>query len=914
VTAALLGRGPETARLDALIAGATAGRGGALVIEGEPGVGKTALLASAAQRASRFRVLRVAGVESELALPYGALQQLCAPMAARYERLPAPQADAVAVALGDAAGGPANRFLVGLGVLGLLSDLAGEQPVLCLVDDVQWIDQESLQALAFVARRAEADSFALIFSTRIALNALAGIPLVSLEGLDELDACDLLGSVVPGRLDPRVRDRIVAETRGNPLALIELPHDMGPDLQAGGFGLPDPERLSSRIEEGFLRRARALPVPTQQILLLIAADPVGDASALRRAAQVLGRSLERDAGPAEVDGLISIAGHIRFRHPLVRSAIYREASAGDRRTAHAALAGAINVGEEPDRRAWHLAHGTVFPDDDVAADLERSADRASSRGGPLAAAAFLELAASLTSDTRRRARLTIESAESKYDAGALREAAALLDGLDAASLDTADHAHLDLIRARILYTAHGSGETVVLMAAAARQLEAVSPDLARVTYLHAFSAGTFLGRDVTLEQWLDLGRAASTAPPPSGPPSGSDMLLGGLARQLTAGYASSLAPLRRALEMFADGGGQVEDSMDVLWLACCVAIIIWDDRSWSVLSEKFVTEGRRTGALVHLLEAVQMRAIWCVLAGDFDEAAARVEEKKVLTSVIGPTHGGDSAAAFLSAWRGHEMNDVPAATAGTPSRVWGFEADVACYATSVLCNALGRPEEAMAAARTFLDDANGRWAPALPELVEAAVRCGQRELAQRAVDQLAATTAASGTDWAAGLESLCRALIADDGAAEPLFVAAVDRLGRTRIVTSFARARLLYGEWLRRQGRGIEARDQLRAAHDTFASMGAEAFAARAGRELAATGERHRRRPAPAGIQLTAQETQIVRLATEGQSNSEIAAQLFISPRTVEYHLHKVFAKLGITSRHQLGRALERSPATQVSG
>jgi hypothetical protein len=673
VTAALLGRGPETARLDALIAGAAAGRGGALVVEGEPGVGKTALLADAAQRASRFRVLRVAGVESELALPYGALQQLCAPMTGRYGRLPAPQADAVAVALGDAAGGPANRFLVGLGALGLLSDLAGERPVLCLVDDAQWIDQESLQALAFVARRAEADSFALIFSTRVALDALAAIPRIALEGLDELDACDLLGSVVPGRLDPRVRDRIVAETRGNPLALIELPHDVGPDRLAGGFWLPDPAGLSSRIEDGFLRRVRAFPAPTQQVLLLIAADPVGDAATVRRAAQVLGHSLDKDAGLAEADGLIGMAGHIRFRHPLVRSAIYREASAGDRRKAHAALASAINAGEEPDRRAWHLAHGTVFPDDDVAAELEQSADRATSRGGPAAAAAFLELAANLTSDSRRRARLTIESAESKYEAGLLREAAALLDDLDTACLDSADHAHLDLIRARILYTAHGSGETVVLMAAAAKRLEAVSPDLARVTYLHAFSAGTFLGRDVTLEQWLDLGRAASTAPPPGGPPGASDMLLGGLARQLTAGYAASLAPLRRALEMFADGGGQVEDSMDVLWLACCVAIIIWDDLSWSVLSEKFVTEGRRTGALVHLLEAVQMRAIWCVLAGDFDEAAARVEDKKVLTSVIGPTHGGDSATAFLSAWRGHEMNDVPAAAAGTPSRVWGFE-------------------------------------------------------------------------------------------------------------------------------------------------------------------------------------------------------------------------------------------------
>jgi len=645
----LLGRGPETARLEDLISDAAGGRGGALVIEGEPGVGKTALLEDAAQHAPRFSVLRVAGVESELALPYAALHQLCAPMIARRDRLPSPQADAIAVALGGLAGRAPDRFLVSLGALGLLSDLAGERPLLCLVDDAQWIDQESLQALAFVARRAEADSFALIFSTRTALDALAGIPRVVVEGLAEPDARDLLASVIPGRLDPAVRDRIVAETHGNPLALLELPHGLSPGQLAGGFALPNPEGLSSRIEEGFLRRARAFPMATQQVLLLVAADPTGDVSVLRRATHALGISLDEDAGPAEADGLINVAGQIRFRHPLVRSAIYRAASPGNRRKTHVALASAVDTDQDRDRRAWHLAHGTAFPNDDVAAELERSADRANARGGPAAAAAFLGLAANLTSHAGRRARMTIASAESKYDAGALRQASALLDGLDAASLGDADRAHLDLIRARILFTAGGSGETVVLLAAAAKRLEAVSADLARATYLHAFSAGSFLGRDVTVEQWLDLGQAASTAPPPSGPPGARDMLLDGLARQLTAGYTESLVPLRRALEHFVADDGHVENSIEVLWLAGCVAIIVWDDFAWDVLSEKFVNEGRRTGAIVHLLAAVQMRAIECVLAGDFAAAASHVDEKNLLTSVIGPTHGGDSAAAFLAA-------------------------------------------------------------------------------------------------------------------------------------------------------------------------------------------------------------------------------------------------------------------------
>jgi DNA-binding CsgD family transcriptional regulator len=834
-------------------------------------------------------------------------------MIARRDRLPPPQADAIAVALGGLAGRAPDRFLVSLGALGLLSDLAGERPLLCLVDDAQWIDQESLQALAFVARRAEADSFALLFSTRIALDALARIPRVVVEGLAQPDARDLLASVVPGRLDPGVRDRIVAETHGNPLALLELPHGLSPDQLAGGFGLPDPEGLSTRIEEGFLRRARAFPMATRQVLLLVAADSVGEASTLRRAAHTLGISLDDDAGPAEADGLISVAGQVRFRHPLVRSAIYRAASPGDRRRTHAALASVVDTDQDRDRRAWHLAHGTIFPNDEVAGELERSAGRANARGGPAAAAAFLELAADLTSDPRHRARLTIASAEAKYDAGALRQASALLDGLDVASLDDADRAHLDLIRARILFTAGGSGETVVLLASAAKRLEGVSADLARATYLHAFSAGTFLGREVTLDQWLDLGQAASKAPPPSGPPGARDLLLDGLALQLTAGYTESLVPLRRALGHFVADDSHAGNSIEVLWLASCVAITIWDDTAWNVLSEKFVNEGRRTGAIVHLLAAVQMRAIECVLAGNFAEAASHAGQKDLLTSVIGPTHGGDSAAAFLAAWQGHEINNAADASSQPQSQTWGFEADVACYATSVLGNALGRYEPAMDAARAFLGDANGRWAPALPELVEAAMRCEQPELAKRAVDQLATTTTPSGTNWAAGLECLCRALITDDDGAEPLFAESVDRLGQTRIVTSFARARLLYGEWLRRQGRRIDARDQLRAARDMFASMGAEAFAARAGRELAATGERLRKRSASPAIELTPQETQIVRLATDGQSNSEIAAQLFISPRTVEYHLHKIFTKLGITSRNQLSRALQQTAATQLT-
>ena len=488
---------------------------------------------------------------------------------------------------------------------------------------------ESLQALAFVARRAEADSLALVFAARPPPGRSRGFPPPGPPGPTPATCWP-----PAARLDPQVRDRIIVETHGNPLALLELPHGLSPDQLAGGFGLPDPEGLPGRIEDGFLRRVRAFEMATQRVLLLVAADPVGDVPVLRRAAQALGINFDEDAGPAEADGLISIAGQVRFRHPLVRSSIYRAAAPGDRRKTHAALARAVEADQDRDRRAWHLAHGTTFPNDEVAAELERSADRASSRGGPAAAAAFLELAANLTSDPGRRAKLTIASAESKYDAGSLRQASALLDDLDVASLGDADRAHLDLIRARILFTAGGSGETVVLMTAAARRLEVVSSDLARATYLHAFSAGTFLGRDVTADQWLDLGQAGAHAPLPGRPPGARDTLLEGLALQLTAGYAPALGQLRRALQQLVAADGQTENLIEVLWLASCMAIVLWDDNSWNALSEKFVNEGRRTGAIVHLLAAVQMHAIERVLAGDFAEAASRIAEKNLLTSVI----------------------------------------------------------------------------------------------------------------------------------------------------------------------------------------------------------------------------------------------------------------------------------------
>jgi DNA-binding CsgD family transcriptional regulator len=911
--AALVGRGLECATLDRLLADIRDGASRSLVVRGDPGIGKSALLDYAAAVAAGSRVIRVTGVESEMEFAFAALQQACAPLLKHLDQLPAPQADALRVAFGLSHADPPDRFLVGLGVLGLAAEEAAAQPLLCIVDDAQWIDQTSLQALAVTARRLYGESVGMIFATRTgaAPGELAGLPELTLSGLAEPDAQALLAAVVADRLDERVRDRIIAEAGGNPLALVEFSREViASGGLAGGFGgSPWVARpLADRVAERFLARVTGLPAATRRLLLVAAAEPLGDPVLLRLAGQGLGLSLD-DLAPAEAEGLVRLGSHVAFRHPLVRSAIYRSAAAADRQAVHAALAEITDPEQDQDRRAWHRAQATFGPDEAAAADLEQSANRALGRGGPAAAAAFLERAAALSPEPGERARRNLAAAQPKYDSGAWREAAGLLAAAQAGPLDELKRARADQLAARIATVAGAAGDAPRLLLGAAARLAPRDAGLARRAYLVAFMSALVTGGSGGTS-WREVGRAARGAPPPPGPPQAGDLLLDGLTAQAIEGYQAGLPALRDALRLLAEGPESMPSTatVSILWLACRVAMNLWDDQSFVRITGRLVAAARATGAVQELPGAFGMAATASLLTGDLTAAAAYIERLDAGLAVTGsiPALHGRLA---LAAWQGTAVRADPRAGRAPEDPVGTDRASglgISAYTTALLGNGLGRYPEAVAAASTVIERADqlGYTLWAWPELAEAAVRSGDLVLAGRAVALLEQTTLASGTEWALGMRARSRALICDGEQAEEFYVEAVTRLGRTRVVPHLARAQLLYGEWLRRCRRRIDARIQLRAANEIFTAMGADGFARRTERELTATGERIRRRDVQPVVDLTGQETQIARLAADGRSNPEIAAELFISPRTVEYHLHKIFSKLGITARGQLARAL----------
>jgi DNA-binding CsgD family transcriptional regulator len=875
------------------------------VLRGEPGIGKTALLEHAIEAAPEFRIARAGGVEAEMELAFAALQQLCAPMFDRLGRLPAPQRDALCVAFGLNAGAPPDRFLVGLAALSLLSEAAEEQPLLCVIDDSQWLDRASAQALAFVARRLLAESAAVVFATRAQSQEFAGLPELSVGGLREDEARELLGSVITGPLDERVRDRIVAETRGNPLALLELPRGLGPAELAGGFGLPDALPLSEQIEESFRRRLDGLPADTQQLLLVAAAEPVGQPALLWRAAERLGIGV---AVAAESDGLLSVGARVSFRHPLVRSAVYRAASPDDRRAVHGALAEATDPEVDPDRRAWHRAHATAAPDEAVAAELERSAGRARARGGIAAAAAFLQRATELTPDPNRRGERALAAAQAEHQAGAPDAALGLLATAEAGPLDELQHARVDLLRAQIAVVVTRGRDAPLLLLEAAKRLEPLDLALARETYLDALSAAIFAGRLAGEIGVLEVAQAARAAPASPDPPHPADLLLDGLAALITEGNAAGAPILRRALRAFHDENLAAEEELRWLWLTCRAGMKLWDDESWYALSTRAVQLARDAGTLPVLPHALTLHAGIYIFAGEFATAEALGREAHEVSAAIGVP---DVAyiRLILAGWRGQEAEtpklieaDVREAIARGEGRTIG----AADYAAAVLYNGLGRYADALAAAQRCSEHPEelvfATWGSF--ELIEAAARSGTPDLAAEALRQLSDATRASGTDWALGVEAYARALLSENEVAEDLYREAIERLTRTRARAWLARAHLVYGEWLRREKRRLDAREQLRTAHEMLAAMGAEAFAERARRELLATGESARKRTVETVGDLTAQEAQVARLARDGLSNPEIGAQLFISPRTVQYHLHKVFGKLDIGSRNQLETAL----------
>jgi DNA-binding CsgD family transcriptional regulator len=903
----LPGRRRECEALDRRLHQVRGGHSAVLVVRGEAGVGKTALLDYAVERASGCRIARAAGVASEMELPFAGLHQLCAPMLGRLPALPDPQRDALQVAFGLSTGGAPERFLVALAVLSLLSEVAEECPLLCIVDDAQWLDRASAQALAFAARRLLAEPLGLLLAVREPNDdaELRGLPDLVVEGIADDDARRLLESTVRGRLDGQVVERIVAETRGNPLALLELPRRMTPAELAGGFGLLDRDALAVCIEESFLRQLEALLPETRRLLLTAAAEPLGDPTLLWRAAERLRVDVEA-ASEAAATGLVKFGARVRFRHPLVRSAVYRAAAPAERREVHRALAEATDRAADPDRRAWHLAHAASGPDELTAAELEHGAGRAQSRGGIAAAAAFLERATELTPDPARRGARALAAAQAKWAAGAHEATNELLAVAEMGPLDELQRASVELMRARVSFAWTRGSDAPALLLGAARRLEPLDAQLSRDTYLEALGAAKFQGRLGREHSVRDVAAAARKAPPPSGPPRAVDLLLDGLAIRFSDGHAAGVRPLRRAIAAFLheEDRGQY----DTGWLlAARAAPDLWDDEAWHGLAVAGIELARDASALTLLPIALHYRAGVHVHAGEFAAATSLVDEADRISEATG-TAPFTYTSMVLSGWRGDEseaLRLIRSSVRDATARGEGRVIALAEYATAVLHNSLGRYDDALAAAqRGCTHDDLGLCGWSLVELIEAAAHSGKPDVAAPALRRLEARTRAAGTDWALGVAASSRALLSEGLTADSLYREALERLTRTRIAMHLARVHLLYGEWLRREGRRVEAREHLRRAHETFSQAGAEAFGERTRRELLATGETVHKRADGMLDELTPQEAQIARLAREGATNVEIGARLFISPRTVEYHLRKVFTKLGISSRRELRTAL----------
>ena len=903
----LVGRLSERGALDRFLTALHNGESQALVLLGEPGVGKTALLEDLAERASGCRVVSVSGVQSEMELAFAALHQLCAPLLDRLDAVPAPQALALRTTFGMSPGPVPDRFLVGLAVLSLMAEAAADQPLLCVVDDEQWLDRASAQLMAFVARRLGAESVGLAFGTRALSGELARLPQLKVEGLAKKDARALLDSVLTVKVDERVLDQIVAEAHGNPLALVELPRELTAAQLAGGFGLPGAVVLPSSTEEMFRRRVEALPARSRRLLVLAAAEPTGDPVLVWRAAERLGIRAAA-ARPAVDAGLVEFGARVRFRHPLARSAAYRSAPFEERRAAHAALAEATDPAVDPDRRAWHRAEATEDPDEDVAAELERSASRAQARGGRAAAGAFLERATALTPDPARRTQRALAAAEAKVQAGEFDAALDLLAIAEAGPLGEAGQAHADLVRAQLAFATGKGSDAPALLLKAAKRLEPVEPRLARMTYLDAIRAALFAGRLAGPGADLAaMSRAAAAAPPPPGSPASADRLLYDLMANFATEYARGLPTLRTAL-LARSSGLPADHELTWVMLAATAASGVWDDEHWAALVDRYADLCRALGALTELPLALISRAFLFLFAGKLAAAESVIEEAQAVMTAIGSSIA-PYAPLGLAAFRGQEAEVSALAKATIDSaarRGEGWAITGAEWATALLNNGLCRYRKALSAAQRATEYPGdlGLRTWALAELVEAAARSDASGIAATAYGELAEIADGSGTDWALGVKARSHALLAVGEEADGLYQETISRLRRVRVRSELARAHLLYGEWLRRERRRGEARTQLREAHAMLEEMGMAAFAERARRELWATGETTRKRSVESHGELTAQELQIARLAREGLTNPEIGTRLFISARTVEYHLSKVFGKLGITSRSQLDHAL----------
>jgi DNA-binding CsgD family transcriptional regulator len=903
-----VGRTTERGLLDGLLARVRAGESEALVIRGETGIGKTALLRYTARQASGFRLAQLTGVEAETELPFAGVHQLFAAMPDRLDALPTPQREALTIALGMVVGEAPERFLVALALLSLLSAVAEERPILCLVDDAQWLDAASLQVIGFVARRVRAESVAILLAERepVCGHDLDGLSELRLEGLSEPDAGTLLSSVVTGRLDAHIADRIVAETRGNPLALWELPGRMTAAELAGGFELPGAAELPSHLEDHYLRRIRELPQETQHLMLVAAAEPFGDPELVLRAARRLDIDISALA-PAETAELLQIGRRANFRHPLVRSAVYRSAPLDIRRRVHEVLAEVSTSGADADRHAWHRGLAATGPDEDVAAELEESAGRAQARGGIAATAAFLQRAAALTPEPARHGGRALAAAAANVQAGAFATARGLLSMAEAGPVDEVQRAQIDLLRAQLAFISSRGTDATPLLLAAARRLEPLDISLARETYVDAFSAALFgarLNDDVGLPEVADAARATRYLP--GGAPATADLLLDALVA-LADDYTTAVPLCRTAVQRLAGNEASAKDRPRWLWQGGILALEIWDDEHASSLSRSSVEVARTTGTLSELGLALSARAPVLVLCGDLAAATATVSETTSVEQATG-IRSAPYGALMASAWGGRQretLDLIESTEREAGARGEGLGLAISAYARAVLSNGLARYQDALAAATTASEHREvvaENWG--LSELVEAATRCGRNDLATDALNRLITKAGAARTDWACGIEARAQALLAEVGDADRWYRTSIDHLRQTQVQAELARTHLVYGEWLRRQGRRRDARAELNLAHELFRSMGMEAFAQRADIELVGTGDTRRTHIAETRDDLTAQERQIAGLARDGLSNPQIGVRLFLSPRTVEWHLRHVYSKLEIRSRRELRSAL----------
>jgi DNA-binding CsgD family transcriptional regulator len=903
----LLGRRAECEFLDAALADALEGRGRVVVLQGQAGAGKSALLNFVVERAQGWRVATAVGIESEMELAYSGLHQLCASMLDHLDQLPTPQRDALGTVFGLRAGETPDRFLVALATLTLLAEVAEQQPLLCVIDDAQWLDAASAQICLFVGRRLLAERIALVCAARteVGSEALSGLPELSLTGLDDRDARALLLENLQGPLDAAVCDQIVSESHGNPLALLELPRTWNVADLAGGFGLPARNPVTSKIEQSYAKRLQLLPTKTQLLVLAAAAEPLGDPILLHHAVEILGVGMAA-AVPAVDAGLLDVSGRVEFAHPLVRSAAYRSAAADDRQRVHRALAEATDPERDPDRCAWHRARAAPAPDENVAAELERSAGRAQARGGIAAAAAFLERASALSPDSAKRAQRALRAAEAKQLAGAPQAASTLLAIAMDGPLAELASASAQRLKGQIALDLRRGGEATPLLLEAASRLEGVEPTVARTTYLAALFAASFVSEE-TLRRAAE---AARSAPRPVNTPSADDLMLDGLAVRFTDGYAAGASLIKQALRAYRDQDSTTVE--DVRWpgIARRIAPDLLDDEAWHDLAIRSAQLARERGALGVLPLALNNLAFMRIFTGELEAATPLLEEADAIASAT----DGDRITfgrLILAAFRGDESavsEHVATDKAKAIARGEGLLPTVGQHASALLYNGLGRYDAALSAAEAATKpDAPMTTVWSLPELVEAATHCGKHDLALTALERLAERTQAAGTEWALGIEARSRALLSAGSPAEELYREALNRLGRCRIAPEQGRTHLLYGEWLRRAGRRVDARGQLRTAHEMLSDFGMDGFAECARRELIATGERPRKRSAETRSDLTAQEAQIAQLARDGNSNREIGAQLFLSPRTVEWHMRKVFAKLGISSRKELAAILRKA-------